>query len=438
MIISKPDKNGDIEIGLGNRLFFLVGSGDPCFEMEYSIKTDIAIDGDILLNAVKKALNRFWNYRLRPYIDENEKLRFKENDQEPPVFSDDGRLYHLGTEEVNNYLFVTLYSDHQITIRGFHGIADGRSQFAFIKAVFYYYLTLSGHSIADHSDVLTDDIPADDSERVCEYEEFGKSDADPFYMYEPQNVFQAKEDLTPIMEKRTVRYDVSCDLNELMDKVRGFKVTMTPFLNAILGRAVYDVYDVDGDKDVIGTCPVDGHAFLGTKALTNFGTTIKLLYDRRFRDLDFKTVVKMQRALMEMQLTKANFEKEFYDSAGTTEAFFKMLPSDRIVATEEFKGTLRANAPVKSTYTISNVGALKMNEEMMKYAKEITLDTCCRSAEMTCVITSFGNRLTISIFQGFENGAYAERVAQLLDEQGVCTKLDRKPDIRFDALLFDF
>ena len=134
-----------------------------------------------------------------------------------------------------------------------------------MKAVLYHYLALSEGAKIEHGDVLTDEIPEDDSERVCEYETFGNKDAEPFYMPELTNVYVADEDRTPLNEGRTVRYNIRCDGKSLLDKVKKDKVTVTPWLNTVLGRAIYAVYDVGEDMKVGGTCPVDGRAIFVMK-----------------------------------------------------------------------------------------------------------------------------------------------------------------------------
>ena len=221
MVVSKEDSAGKINMGTGNMVFFVVGSGDPAFSFAYTVKLKMPVDEKIYQQAVKKALERFWNYRVRPMLDADGKLYFVNNTNEPVVFHDDGQTFELGTDEVANYLFVALYKDNSIKIRAFHGIADGRGGLEFIKAVVYHYLVLSGYTNIKHDDVLTTEIPEDESERVCEYETFGRLDAEPFYMFEQDKVYVANEDTTPLEEKRTVRYMVRCDAKELLAKGQG-------------------------------------------------------------------------------------------------------------------------------------------------------------------------------------------------------------------------
>lgn len=440
MVISKEDANGRIHIGAGNLAFFTVGSGDPCFSFSYNVTLKKPVDPEIYLQALKKALARFWNYRLRPMVEGemgSAKLYFVNNTAEPKVFYNEGQRFNLGTEETAHYLFVALYKDKTITIRAFHGIVDGRGGLEFIKTLTYYYLVLSEGAEIEHGDVLTDEIPEDESERVCEYETFGDKDADPFYMPELTNIFVADEDRTALKEGRTVRYNIRCDLKTLLGKAKKAKVTVTPWLNTILGRAIYEVYDVAEDEKVVGTCPVDGRAMYGVRSLTAFGTTIKLLYDKRFNDLSFDTAVKMERALMELQLTKANFEKEYYETEQSTNLLLSEAPSPVMFAVPQFMEMLNS-APAKSTYTITNIGLLTFNADMQRYVEDISVATVCRTPEIVFAITSCGDDINILVSQFFERSALADKVAELLSEQGVDAEVSRLEDYYTDRLMYNF
>lgn len=440
MVISKEDSNGRIHIGAGNLAFFTVGSGDPCFSFAYTVTLKKPVDPEIYLQALKKTLARYWNYRLRPMIehaDGRADLYFVNNTDEPKVFYDEGQRFNLGTEATAHYLFVALYKDNTITIRAFHGIVDGRGGLSFIKTLTYYYLALSEGTQIEHDDVLTDEIPEDDTERVCEYETFGDKDADPFYMPELDNIYVADEDRTPMAQGRTVRYNVRCDLKSLLEKTKKLRVTVTPWLNTILGRAVYAVYDIEKDMKVVGTCPVDGRAMYNVHSLTAFGTTIKLLYDRRFNELSFDAAVKMERALMELQLTKANFEKEFFETEQSTNLLIKEAPTPVMFAVPQFLELLNS-AHAKSTYTITNIGPLTFNADMQRYVESIRVSTVCRTPEIVFAITSCGNELNILVSQFFERSALADKVAELLTEQGVDAEVSRLPDFYTDKLMYDF
>lgn len=97
MIISKEDLDGRINIGAGNETFFAAGSGTACFSFEHTIATKFTVDPVILQIAVRKACERYWNYRLQPKVDQEGKLYFINNTAEPKVLPYDRKRYRLGT-----------------------------------------------------------------------------------------------------------------------------------------------------------------------------------------------------------------------------------------------------------------------------------------------------------------------------------------------------
>ena len=437
LVISKEDENGRINVGSGNETFFAGGSGMPSFSFEITIRTKFRVDPEILQKAVKKAADRYWNYRLQPKVDESRNIYFVNNSSEPKVFCNNGQRFRLGTEEVAGYLFVTLYTDDSITVRAFHGIADAHGGISFIKTLFYYYLTLSGNNDIKHDDVLTDEIPEEESERVCEYETFGNADADPYYYIVCDNAYCVDEDMSLLDEGRTANYEIELSLTDLISRVKKNKLTITPWLGAVIGRAVFETYDVPEDRTVVSTCPIDGRKLFGVKALTSFGTTVKLPYDKRLNALDIDTAAKIQRALLDLQNTRPYFEKEYAETMETTKQLLQTVIPTIIFGHPNFLNVLR-KAPVKSTFTLTNIGSLEFNDDMKRFTEDITLNSVCRTGEVVCLITSFGDRLRIKLAQCFERDAFAEKIAEILTREGIEATVERKPDYLSDILDYEF
>ncbi len=433
MVISKEDKNGRINVGSGNETFFAVGSGMPSFSFELTIRTKFKVDPEILQKAVRKAAERYWNYRLQPKLDESLNVYFVNNSSEPKVFRNNGQRFKLGTEEVAGYLFVTLYTDDSITVRTFHGIADAHGGISFLKTLFYYYLTLSGNGDIKHDDVLTDEIPEEESERVCEYETFGNADADPYYNIVCDNAYCVDEDMSLLSEGRTANYEIELSLGDLISRVKKNKLTITPWLGAVIGRAVFETYNVPDDRTVVSTCPIDGRKLFGVKALTSFGTTVKLPYDKRLNALDIDTAAKIQRALLDLQNTRPFFEKEYAETMASTNLLLESFKPTKCLSHPNYLKAIR-NTPVKSTFTLTNIGSLEFNDDMKRFTEDISLNSVCLTGEVVCLITSFGDKLRIKLAQCFERDAFADKIAEILTREGIGATVERKSDYFSDIL----
>lgn len=442
MIVCKEGSDGRINIGTANELFYQIGSGNPCFGMEFAYRLNIKVDPDILKEAVNRALKRFWNFRLKPCLDEEGKLYFTDNKAEASVYPDDGRLFNLGSDETNGFLFAVLYSDNTIKLRNFHGVADGRGAVGFIKTILYHYLSLSGMETGECPGVLTDDIPENESERVSQYETFADENADPFYTFSPDNTaFGVPEDITPLHEGRTIRYLIECDLDAVLAQSKKLHTTMTPFVDVIIASSLYKTYDVPEDKVVIGTCPVDARGAFKVSATANFVTTTKLPYDRKLTKLDMKSQVNIIRALLDLQMTIPNYEKEFAITRQSTIDTWNLLYSFglgvRATTLPAFKDQLMEKSTANSTYTITNVGPLNPGGLMGQYVEDATSDTISRGAENVFLITSFSRKLYIRVYQGYENSAWLEEITRQLQGYGIKTELSRQSDYYFDSLTYN-
>ena len=97
---------------------------------------------------------------------------------------------------------------------------------------------------------------------------------------------------------------------------------------------------------------------------------------------------------MELQLTRANFEKEFALTMLSTNQLLEMLPNSKALVSKQFNDFI-ASVPAKSTYTISNIGVLKFNDDMQRYVEDIQVESVCKTKEITCIIITFNNHMDI-------------------------------------------
>lgn len=285
--------------------------------------------------------------------------------------------------------------------------------------------------------MLTDEIPEDESERVCEYETFADPNADPYYAVTCDNAYCVDKDMSLLSEGRTVIREVTISLSALLARLKKNKLTITLWLGAVIGRAVREAYNVPDDRLVVSTCPIDGRKMFGVKALTSFGTTVKLTYDKRLDSLDIDGAAKIQRALLDLQNTRAFFEKEYSETAAGTKELMDALVQARLFAHPKFIENLQ-NVHVKSTFTLTNVGSLEFNEYMSRFTEDVYLSSVCRTREVVCCIASYGDKLKIYIFQCFESGRFAEKIAEILKREGFEANIEKKPDYMADILDYEF
>lgn len=84
------------------------------------------------------------NFRSRPVIVNNTIKATVDDVTELPLFEEDGRTRHLGTNDTAGLLLYVTYSVTDITLHVFHGIADLRGTYSFLHTLLKSYFAELG------------------------------------------------------------------------------------------------------------------------------------------------------------------------------------------------------------------------------------------------------------------------------------------------------
>ena len=112
------------KIGTADRMMYYISSSD---ENSYVNQANLALKEEIrpaeFKKAVGAALKTFRNFKMRMVV-EDEILYYTEHDAELPVFPQEDKVYRLGTDDTNRYLFRISYEQDKFTLSYFHGTSD--------------------------------------------------------------------------------------------------------------------------------------------------------------------------------------------------------------------------------------------------------------------------------------------------------------------------
>ena len=183
----------------------------------------------------------------------------------------DNKVHHLGTEEVNGYLFRVSFQNNNIYISMSHAIADGRGAVLFGCSLIYEYLKLMGIKITSSDEIITNETPISETEMdTFTSNELEKSKN---YSYEEPFVLPTNyQFFNTEYEKKTV---LSWNAENFSNFIHQLECTPVAFITTIIGNAIYKNYDVK-EKKVFVSIPVDLRPFYQSKAQANFFTGIKL------------------------------------------------------------------------------------------------------------------------------------------------------------------
>lgn len=137
------------EISLLDKSFYLTRSGRQATVLEMRCTLTQAVNPTILNSALAKALGVHVNFRIRPIIADNMVKATIDDVERPPLYEEDGRTRHLGTEDTEGLVFYVTYANTDITLHVFHGLADLRGIYAFLQTLLKFYFHELGLATAE-------------------------------------------------------------------------------------------------------------------------------------------------------------------------------------------------------------------------------------------------------------------------------------------------
>jgi hypothetical protein len=224
------------------------GKRATVIEVECELMQDVRPDD--LRAAVLSALRIHRNFRVRPVIVNRRFLVETIEVEQVAVVKEDGKPRRLGTKETESLMLYVSYGERHFTLHVFHGIADMRSICAFLNTVLSFYCGMDG-----------DNPPAADSIDTFPCHEHilqGGAPGEPEGKFIPQehDIFHLPEKLFSSRTTRQRIIDIDLPLQPLLAFARENGSSVIPALNAVIGRAIRQRYDV-GQKEIVCYTPID-------------------------------------------------------------------------------------------------------------------------------------------------------------------------------------
>ena len=239
------------ELYFFDETFYWGRSGKRATVIEAECELTQSVRPDELRAAVVSALRVHRNFRARPVIvGRRFYVEDSEAEQVAVVSEADGLPRYLGTKETGGLMLYVSYGERRFTLHVFHGLADMRSICGFLGTVLRFYCQAGG-----------DNLPAADSIDTFPCHEHilgGGAPGEPEGKFVPQehDIFHLPERLFSTRTTRQHIIDIDVPLAPLLVFARESGSSVVPALNAVIGRAIRQRYDV-GQKEIVCYTPKD-------------------------------------------------------------------------------------------------------------------------------------------------------------------------------------
>lgn len=378
---------------------------------------------EILTTALQNAVVRypFFNVCLRRGIFWH---YLEELNGKPEVYPDsDLIIKDIDTIQTYGFNFRVSYYKNKISIDCFHALCDGNGCMEFFKTILYEYLRLCGHDMdvkeminLPHSPVLAGEVE------------------DGFLKYAQKVKIKDLQGIDELRGKKAFtlysdyRFDYKgsgviegvVDTDKLLSLARGMGATVTAYIG---GALIYSIYKAkitkpDGNLPIVLFVPINLRKPFPSKTLLNFS-----LFSRVGVDINggptFEEIVKKVGDSIKKDTDKNSLQNKVNVTAKTEKLWiFRIMPLPIKQFIYKVSGLFFGNS--KKTMTFSNMGVIKLPDEMKEYIDEISImaSTAKTSPAAMTTVTALG-KTTLTFARKIVDTEIEKYFFRLLAEQGL-------------------
>lgn len=389
------------------------------FRLSVELKENI--DGKVLEEAVKRALDKFQAFKVK-MKNGFFSYYFIGNELDPVVKPEKNLLFKkVNTSDNNKYLFRTTYVNNRINVEFFHALTDGNGGSKFLREIVYRYLELKHPDTFETIDLDENEIIYD-SENA--YVKNYKKNAKKQYKTKRAHKLSGEE----VTDGNVGVCNFNINLPQIKECTKIKDCTLSMYLSAMIAYSIYEGdYKINNGRRPINLClPISLQKFFGSETLSNFFSYMILtLKFKKNRNYTFENILEM---------VKKEFEKKFKleriietmsnDAAMTRNPFVRAVPlALKRVAVR--LGSLEVKRHF--TMTISNIGKFDVQPKYSKYVENAAVTLAPDWAEkMKCGICSYGDNLIVSFGTYLKNSKVEQIFKELLEINNIKFGLDRK------------
>lgn len=366
--------------------------------------------------AIRKGL--FWRY-LEP---NNRSGPFVQPDIKNPCMP-------MSFKANNRYLIRVYYYQNRISLEAHHSLGDGTGGMCVLQTMTAEYLRLLGHEIPCGGFVLNLNEKPDPGELEDAYMRYANSKVRP--PRPGEKTYRVRGTKEPFYTLNII--DGIMSVKQVMQAAKKYDASITEYLNAVLLYALLQKQESDfhfGLKPVKIAMPVNLRRFFPSKTLRNFITMIYPGVDPRLGDYTFEEIVSQVHHYMRYYINEKFLRGDITTNAATQKnPLIRVVPlfiKDIVVRTFYTKVQDK-----NSSAGLTNMGALKVPEEMKKYIERFDIYMGQPfSSRTNCAIISFEDTLTINFASSIIEADVERYFFRKLVQDGIHVKIESNREIK--------
>lgn len=378
------------------------------------------VDPVILMQAQARMVKRFPSFyvRLRRgmfwyYLEEKACCAPVEQDGESPCMP-------LKRRERGGLALRIRYYGNRIAAEFYHVLTDGTGGLCFLKTLVAEYLTLR-YGV---------DIPRDDAILDCGAPPAREEVEDSFLTHagsvaidrSEENAYHLRGDAEPDGFIRLIT--ASIPVQKALDCAKGFGVSLTTFLTAVLIESVCELQEADGvpqrrQKAVKICVPINLRRFFPSRTLRNFASYVNPGIDPRMGKYTFEEIMSAVHHHMGAEATGKRLNAKFTANVSSERnALLRVAPL--FLKNVAMKLAFLSVGDRKTSTILSNLGQVTLPEQMQPYVTrmEFILGPLSRNP-VACSALSYADTLYLNITSTLREPALERAFLTRLVRRGI-------------------
>lgn len=383
------------------------------------------IDTEILQSALETTVKRFPSIAVRIrrglfwyYLEEI--------DEVPSVIQDEAYpCSRMHFRDIRKCAFRVLYYENRIAAEFFHALTDGNGGLVFLKTLVAEYLTQkhqrefsNGFGVLDRQQEPTEGELEDSFLKYEGTVSSSRSEANSFRLFGTLERNEFQNITTGII-----------DVNEILNKAKQYKVSLTTFLVSVMIQSIMDIQDkeqprIKRQKPVKICVPVNLRSFFDSTSLRNFVLYINPGIDPRYGEFSFEEILKSIHHQMGFDLTKKRLNAKITTNV-RAEKYLILKIAPLFLKNLTLKIVYNMVGEKKSALSISNLGVVQLPEDIASFVDRLDFVLGVQATSPSnCGVLSYKDKLYINFIRNIEEPTLEHKFFTNLKTLGITAKIE--------------
>ena len=316
--------------------------------------------------------------------------------QPPQVQPDPGCLNTMTREELHRCAYRVFYKDNTVSIEAFHALTDGYGAIASFTTLMAEYLRIRYEIDIPAVETVRDldDLPTSDEtdDAYLKHQEGKPLHLPSRYAYQIPG--------TPNSNWKVLKTTLQYPVQQIVDAAHRCGVSANTLLSGVLASAIMEIQEKRNSgslKPVRIMVPIDLRRFFESHTLRNFIWYALPTMEPGDRNLPLEELLKKFQIQFRDQTERKRLASIIkYNVKTQLNWFFRFLP--RVVKYTLMRLVYRYFGESNSSVTVTNLGNLKLPEQMRPYVQKLDVILTPRiHSPYGCAVISYGGMLSINI-----------------------------------------